>query len=52
MQERGQQLVEIIEEELAHMTQVLLLDQLHLQQYEEIRIQGQEIRQFSVLVKQ
>ena len=40
-------LVNIIEEEMAHQTQVLVLSHLHLQQAEEIKSQSNEIRHLS-----
>ena len=42
-------LTDIIEEEIAHRTQVLVLSHLHLQQAEEIKSQSDEIRQLSTL---
>ena len=46
-------LANIIEEEIAHQTQVLVLSQLHLQQAKEIRSQSNEIRHlFTLLEKQ
>ena len=44
-------LADIIEEEMAHQTQVLVLSQLHLQQAEEIKSQSEEIRQLSTLLE-
>ena len=37
-------LADIIEEEMAHRTQVLVLSQLHLQQAKEVKTQSVEIR--------
>ena len=44
-------LADIIEEEMAHRTQVLVLSQLHLPQAEEIKTQSEEIRQLSTLLE-
>ena len=44
-------LADIIEEEMAHRTQVSVLSQLHLQQAEEIKTQSEEIRQLSTLLE-
>ena len=44
-------LADIIEEEMAHQTQVLVLSQLHLQQNKEIKSQSEEIRQLSTLLE-
>ena len=44
-------LADIIEEEMAHQTQVLVLSQLHLQQAEEIKSQFEEIRDLSTLLE-
>ena len=44
-------LSDIIEEEMAHWTQVSVLSQLHLQQAEEIRSQSNEIRHLSTLLE-
>ena len=44
-------LADIIEEEMAHRTQVLVLSQLHLQHAEEIKSQSEEIRQLSTLLE-
>ena len=44
-------LADIIEEEMAHQTQVSVLSQLHLQQAEEIKTQSEEIRQLSTLLE-
>ena len=44
-------LADIIEEEMAHMTQVSVLSQLHLQQAEEIKSQSEEIRRLSTLLE-
>ena len=44
-------LADIIEEEMAHQTQVLVLSHLHLQQAKEIRSQSNEIRHLSTLLE-
>ena len=44
-------LANIIEEEMAHWTQVLVLSHLHLQQAEEIKSQSNEIRHLSTLLE-
>ena len=44
-------LASIIEEEMAHRTQVLVLSHLHLQQAEEIKSQSEEIRKLSTLLE-
>ena len=44
-------LADIIEEEMAHQTQVSVLSHLHLQQAKEIRSQSEEIRQLSTLLE-
>ena len=44
-------LADIIEEEMAHQTQVSVLSQLHLQQAEEIKSQSKEIRPLSTLLE-
>ena len=44
-------LADIIEEEMAHHTQVLVLSQLHLQQAKEIKSQSKEIRWLSTLLE-
>ena len=44
-------LADIIEEEMAHQTQVLVLSQLHLQQAEEIKTLSEEIRWLSTLLE-
>ena len=44
-------LADIIEEEMAHQTQVSVLSQLHLQQAKEIKSQSEEIRQLSTLLE-
>ena len=44
-------LADIIEEEMAHRTQVSVLSQLHLQQAEEIKTQSEEIRRLSTLLE-
>ena len=50
---RGQEalLANIIEEEMAHRTQVLVLSHLHLQQAEEIKSESKEIRHLSTLLE-
>ena len=51
---RGQEelLAEIVEEEMAHRTQVSVLSHLHLRQAEEIRAQSDEIKRLSTLLKE
>ena len=44
-------LANIIEEEMAHQTQVLVLSHLHLQQAKEIKSQSEEIRHLSTLLE-
>ena len=44
-------LADIIEEEMTHTTQVLVLSHLHLQQAKEIKSQSSEIRHLSTLLK-
>ena len=44
-------LADIIEEEMAHWTQVSVLSHLHLQQAEEIKSQSKDIRQLSTLLE-
>ena len=44
-------LADIVEEEMAHWAQVLVLSQLHLQQAKEIKSQSEEIRHLSTLLK-
>ena len=44
-------LADIIEEEMAHQTQVSVLSHLHLQQAEEIKSQSKEIRHLSTLLE-
>ena len=44
-------LADIIEEEMAHQTQVSVLSHLHLQQAEEIKSQSNEIRHLSTLLE-
>ena len=44
-------LADIIEEEMAHQTQVSVLSHLHLQQAKEIRSQSDEIRHLSTLLE-
>ena len=41
-----------MEEEIAHCKQVSLLSWMHLQQAEEVKAQGQEIRWLSALVQE
>ena len=50
---KGQEelLAEIVEEEMAHRTQVSVLSHLHLRQAEEIRAQSDEIRRLSTLLQ-
>ena len=51
---KGQEelLAEIVEEEMAHQTQVSVLSHLHLRQAEEIRAQSDEIKRLSTLLKE
>ena len=51
---KGQEelLAEIVEEEMAHRTQVSVLSHLHLRQAEEIRAQSGEIKRLSTLLKE
>ena len=51
LQEKDQQVAEVMEEEMAHEAQVLILSDMHLQQTEEVRAQSQEIWHLSALVK-
>ena len=44
-------LADIIEEEMAHQTQVLVLSQLHIQQAKKIKSQSEEIRRLSTLLE-
>ena len=44
-------LADIIEEEMAHRTQVLVLSHLHLQQAKEIKLQSEEIWHLSTLLE-
>ena len=44
-------LAEIVEEEMAHQTQVSVLSHLHLSQAEEIKAQSEEIKRFSTLLE-
>ena len=44
-------LADIIEEEMAHWTQILVLSHLHLQQAKEIKSQSDEIRHLSTLLE-
>ena len=50
---KGQEelLAEIVEEEMAHQTQVSVLSHLHLRQAEEIRAQSNEIKRLSTLLE-
>ena len=50
---KGQEelLAEIVEEEMAHWTQVSVLSHLHLRQAEEIRAQSDEIKRLSTLLE-
>ena len=50
---KGQEelLAEIVEEEMAHQTQVSVLSHLHLRQAEEIKAQSNEIKRLSTLLK-
>ena len=50
---KGQEelLVEIVEEEMAHWTQVSVLSHLHLRQAEEIKAQSDEIKRLSTLLE-
>ena len=50
---KGQEelLAEIVEEEMAHRTQVSVLSHLYLRQAEEIRAQSNEIKRLSTLLK-
>ena len=50
---KGQEelLVEIVEEEMTHRTQVSVLSHLHLRQAEEIRAQSDEIKRLSTLLE-
>ena len=50
LQEKEAVLVNIIEEEMAHQTWVLVLSQLNLQQAKEIKAQSKEIKYFSTLL--
>ena len=50
LQERDQQLAEIMEEEMTHQEQVSVLSWMQLQQVEEVKAQSQEIWHLSVLV--
>ena len=51
LQGQGALLADIIEEEMAHRTQVLVLSKLHLQQAKEIKSQSKEIRHLSTLLE-
>ena len=50
---KGQEelMAEIVEEEMAHQTQVSVLSHLHLRQAEEIRAQSNEIKRLSTLLE-
>ena len=50
---KGQEalLAEIVEEEMAHQTQVSVLSHFHLQQAEEIKAQSKEIKRLSTLLE-
>ena len=50
---KGQEelLAEIVEEEMAHWTQVSVLSHLHLRQAEEIKVQSDEIKRLSTLLR-
>ena len=50
---KGQEalLAEIVEEEMAHWTQVSVLLHLHLWQAEEIKVQSEEIKRLSTLLE-
>ena len=50
---KGQEdlLAEIVEEEMAHWTQVSVLSHLHVRQAEEIRVQSNEIKRLSTLLE-
>ena len=52
LQERDQQLAEIMEEEMTHQEQVSVLSWMHLQQAEEVKAWSQEIQYLSALVEQ
>ena len=51
LQGKGALLANIIEEKMAHWTQVFVLSHLHLQQAEEIKFQSDEIRCLSTLLE-
>ena len=51
LQEKEALLANIIEEEMAHWTQVSVLSHLHLQQAKEIKSQSDEIRHLSTLLE-
>ena len=51
LQEKVALLANIIEEEMAHWTQVSVLSHLHLQQAKEIKSQSDEIRHLSTLLE-
>ena len=51
LQGKGALLADIIEEEMAHWTQVSVLSHLPLQQAEEIKSQSDEIRHLSTLLE-
>ena len=52
LQEQERQLAKLMEEEMAHQEQVLVLSQMHLQEAEELKAQSQEIRCLLALAKQ
>ena len=51
LQDKEALLANIIEEEVAHWTQVMVLSHLHLQQAKEIKSQSKEIRHLSTLLE-
>ena len=51
LQSKEALLADIIEEEMVHQTQVLVLSHLHLQQAEEIKSQSIDIRHLSTLLE-
>ena len=52
LEERDQQLAEIMEEEMTHQEQVSVLSWMQLQQVEEVKAQSQEIQCLLALVEQ
>ena len=52
MQDQGQQLAEILEEEMTHIEQVSVLSRIHLQQGEEVKAQSQEIHLLALVEHQ